>query len=541
MGSLPMLSILIFLPAVAALLLSFVPDDKPELVKGGALAAALADFVLSLVALNGFQEGAGLAYAEAIPWIPALHAWYRLGVDGLALSMVVLTGLITPLAIMGSWHAVHKQLKGFFIALLLLESGMMGVFCAADLLLFYVFWEVMLIPMALLIGIWGGPRRLYASVKFVLYTMAGSLLMFVAIVYCWLVMTGARGVAPDAMFQISAWQQALPTLIEPSVQIWLFLAFAISFAIKVPMFPVHTWLPDAHVEAPTAGSVILAGVLLKMGSYGFLRFAIPFFPAAAAELASVFVWLSVIGIVYGSFMAMAQTDIKKLIAYSSVAHLGFVMAGIFSGTVEGAQGGVLQMVNHGISTGALFLLVGVIYERAHTRGVKDFGGLAKIMPVYATIFLIVTLSSIGLPGTNGFVGEFLILLGTFQTYPVAAVVGALGVVLGAVYMLTLYRNVFFGAPVKEEWKSLPDMTGLELATLAPLLVLIFVLGLLPTPLLKLTEASVTDVVTDLNPLIDLKAAPALVDPPSSGSPVMWGALQRGSNEAEAFVTAELSR
>jgi NADH-quinone oxidoreductase subunit M len=278
MGSLPMLSILIFLPAVAALLLSFVPDDKPELVKGGALAAALADFVLSLVALNGFQEGAGLAYAEAIPWIPALHAWYRLGVDGLALSMVVLTGLITPLAIMGSWHAVHKQLKGFFIALLLLESGMMGVFCAADLLLFYVFWEVMLIPMALLIGIWGGPRRLYASVKFVLYTMAGSLLMFVAIVYCWLVMTGARGVAPDAMFQISAWQQALPTLIEPSVQIWLFLAFAISFAIKVPMFPVHTWLPDAHVEAPTAGSVILAGVLLKMGSYGFLRFAIPFFP-----------------------------------------------------------------------------------------------------------------------------------------------------------------------------------------------------------------------------------------------------------------------
>ena len=540
MGSLPMLSILIFLPAVAALLLSFVPDDKPELVKGGALAAALADFVLSLVALNGFQEGAGLAYAEAIPWIPALHAWYRLGVDGLALSMVVLTGLITPLAIMGSWHAVHKQLKGFFIALLLLESGMMGVFCAADLLLFYVFWEVMLIPMALLIGIWGGPRRLYASVKFVLYTMAGSLLMFVAIVYCWLVMTNARGVAPDAMFQISAWQQALPTLIEPTVQVWLFLAFAISFAIKVPMFPVHTWLPDAHVEAPTAGSVILAGVLLKMGSYGFLRFAIPFFPAAAAELASVFVWLSVIGIVYGSFMAMAQTDIKKLIAYSSVAHLGFVMAGIFSGTVEGAQGGVLQMVNHGISTGALFLLVGVIYERAHTRGVKDFGGLAKIMPVYATIFLIVTLSSIGLPGTNGFVGEFLILLGTFQTYPVAAVVGALGVVLGAVYMLTLYRNVFFGAPAKEEWKSLPDMTGLELATLAPLLVLIFVLGLLPTPLLKLTEASVTDVVTDLNPLIDLKAAPALVDPPS-GSPVMWGALQRGSNEAEAFVTAELSR
>ncbi|HMV65309.1 MAG TPA: NADH-quinone oxidoreductase subunit M [Myxococcota bacterium] len=503
MGSLPMLSILIFLPAVAALLISFVPSEQQGLVKGGALVAALADLALSLAVLAGFTPGPGLAFVEAHAWIPGIGAWYRLGVDGLALSMIVLTGLITPLAILGSWHAVHKQLKGFFIALLLLESGMMGVFCAADMLLFYVFWEVMLIPMALLIGIWGGPRRVYASVKFVLYTMAGSLLMFIGIVYSWLTISQAQGVAADRVFEIATWQQTLPLLVDPSIQAWLFAAFAISFAIKVPMFPVHTWLPDAHVEAPTAGSVILAGVLLKMGSYGFLRFAIPFFPAAAAEHAGLLVWISVIGIVYGSFMAMAQDDIKKLIAYSSVAHLGFVMAGIFSGTVEGAQGGVLQMVNHGISTGALFLLVGVIYERAHTRGVKDFGGLARIMPTYATIFLIVTLSSIGLPGTNGFVGEFLILLGTFQTYPAAAVTGALGVVLGAVYMLTLYRNVFFGKPAREEWTSLPDMTPLELATLAPLLILIFALGLLPTPLLQLTEAPVTQVVTGLNPLFNL--------------------------------------
>ena len=498
MGSLPMLSILIFLPAVAALLISFVPSEQQGLVKGGALVAALADLALSLAVLAGFTPGPGLAFVEAHAWIPGIGAWYRLGVDGLAPSMIVLTGLITPLAILGSWHAVHKQLKGFFIALLLLESGMMGVFCAADMLLFYVFWEVMLIPMALLIGIWGGPRRVYASVKFVLYTMAGSLLMFIGIVYSWLTISQAQGVAADRVFEIATWQQTLPLLVDPSIQAWLFAAFAISFAIKVPMFPVHTWLPDAHVEAPTAGSVILAGVLLKMGSYGFLRFAIPFFPAAAAEHAGLLVWISVIGIVYGSFMAMAQDDIKKLIAYSSVAHLGFVMAGIFSGTVEGAQGGVLQMVNHGISTGALFLLVGVIYERAHTRGVKDFGGLARIMPTYATIFLIVTLSSIGLPGTNGFVGEFLVLLGAFKQQVLWAVVAATGVILSACYMLWMFQRVVFGPVTHEENRKLTDLSFRERLVFAPLLVLIFWMGAAPQPFLDRMQPALDRVLQTTN-------------------------------------------
>jgi NADH-quinone oxidoreductase subunit M len=353
----------------------------------------------------------------------------------------------------------------------------------------------MLLPMALLIGIWGGPRRIYASVKFVLFTMAGSLLMFVAILYAYLAAAKHGG----STMEIVALQTTLRDVLNPMEQRWLFAAFALSFAIKVPMFPFHTWLPDAHVEAPTAGSVILAGVLLKMGSYGFLRFAIPFFPAAAVWFAPGLVVLSAIGIVYGSFMSMVQTDIKKVIAYSSVAHLGFVMLGIFSGTVIGAQGGVLQMVNHGVSTGALFLLVGVIYERAHTRGTKDFGGLAKVMPVYATMFLIVTLSSIGLPGLNGFVGEFLILLGTFQTYPIWATVGAVGVVLGAVYMLTLYRNIFFGKVTNPKWSHLPDADAFELTTLVPLIALAVLIGLLPGPWLALTEDPVTRIVQDLQP------------------------------------------
>jgi NADH-quinone oxidoreductase subunit M len=495
MGDLPYLSLLTFVPAVGAALLALVPDDKA--VKAGALLTSLAVVVLSLMTLGAFQPAVapGLSLVEDHVWIQSLNIHYRMGIDGIALSMIVLTALLMPLAIVASWDAIKKRPKGFYLALLLLESGMMGVFSAADLILFYVFWEIMLFPMALMIGIWGGPRRVYASVKFVLYTMVGSLLMFIAIIYSYQ-HSATGGAAPT--FEIQALQRILPLAIDPATQGWLFAAFALSFAIKVPMFPFHTWLPDAHVEAPTAGSVILAGVLLKMGTYGFLRFAIPFFPAAAVAHTPLILALSAVGIVYGSLMSMAQTDIKKLIAYSSVAHLGFVMLGIFSGTVIGAQGGVLQMINHGISTGALFLLVGVIYERAHTRGVKDFGGLASVMPVYATLFLIVTLSSIGLPGLNGFVGEFLVLLGTFQTSPVSAVVGALGVVLGAVYMLTLYRNVFFG-PVNEKWKDLPDMTPVELATLAPLILLAVGLGVMPGPLLELTEAPVAHVMQSLHP------------------------------------------
>jgi NADH-quinone oxidoreductase subunit M len=453
--------------------------------------------VLSGLAVAAFRPpaGSGLALVENHAWIEAFSIRYSLGVDGIALLMIALTGLVMPLAVGASWTSVTDRPKGFFLALLFLESGMMGVFAAADLFLFYVFWELMLVPMALLIGVWGGKNRVAASVKFVLYTLFGSLLMFVAILYCY----GVAASAGTPTFDIASLADILPARVEGRVEVLLFWAFALSFAIKVPMFPVHTWLPDAHTEAPTAGSVILAGVLLKMGTYGFLRFAIPFFPWAAQWSTPAILALSAAGIVFGSFMCMVQTDIKRLVAYSSVAHLGFVMLGIFSGTVVGAQGGVLQMINHGISTGALFLLVGVVYERAHTRGVTDFGGLAKTMPIYAVIFLIVTLSSIGLPGTNGFVGEFLILLGTWQRYPVASAVGALGVVLGAVYMLTLYRNIFFGKARDPRRAAMPEPNLVEMATLVPLVVLIFAIGFYPNPLLTLTEAPVRRVVEQLDP------------------------------------------
>jgi NADH-quinone oxidoreductase subunit M len=357
----------------------------------------------------------------------------------------------------------------------------------------------MLLPMYLLIGIWGGPRRIYAAVKFIVYTIAGSVLMMAAILYCY---------SKAGTFDVLELQRVLPQLeIVRNAGSWLFLAFGLSFAIKVPMFPFHTWLPDAHVEAPTAGSVILAGVLLKMGAYGFLRFAIPFFPQAAREFTPLAIALSVIGIVYGSMMSMAQSDIKKLIAYSSVAHLGFVMLGIFSGSLAGAQGGVLQMVNHGLSTGALFLLVGIIYEKTHRRGVDDFGGMAKVMPVYATFFMIVTLSSIGLPGLNGFVGEFLVLFGAFQGQPgtdghrIAAAFAALGVVLGAVYMLKLYRDVFFGPVTMPEREKVGDVGHRELAYLLPVTGLIVLLGILPNLVLAKTEESVSKVVDLLNPKV----------------------------------------
>jgi NADH-quinone oxidoreductase subunit M len=533
MSELPLLSLLIWIPALTALVLAAVPGFTEQFVKVGALAASLVVFALSLVLLLSFDASApGLAFVEDHAWIDSFHVRYALGIDGIALSMMVLTALIQPMAIVASWNAIHDRASGFFIALLVLEAGMMGVFAASDLFLFYTFWEVMLIPMALLIGIWGGPRRVYASIKFVLYTMAGSLLMFIAILYGYWAVQTATG---TGSFDIATWAQVLPTHVSPFVQIWLFAAFGVSFAIKVPLFPFHTWLPDAHVEAPTAGSVILAGVLLKMGTYGFLRFAIPFFPAGALALTPLILALSAIGIVYGSLMSMTQTDIKKLIAYSSVAHLGFVMLGLFSGSLIAAQGAVMQMVNHGISTGALFLLVGVIYERTHIRGTKDFGGLARVMPVYATLFLIVTLSSIGLPGTNGFVGEFLILLGTFQRYPIAAFVGAIGVVLGAVYMLTLYRNVFYG-PGRASQKDLKDVTPVELMVLVPLVVLIFVLGLQPNLMLSVTEAPVARVVQALVPGEDLHVTAGALPP--SAAPADAHATEGHAAEGADAHTAE---
>jgi NADH-quinone oxidoreductase subunit M len=480
----PLLTLITFLPAAAGLLLSPLKAEKGAVVRWAALGVTFVVLLLAAVAWGGFQPGGeAIQLREDHEWIKlSIPIRYTMGIDGISLAMVALTAFLMPLAIRASWH----QSNGFIIALLFLETGMMGAFCALDLFLFYVFWEAMLIPMYLLIGIWGGPRRIYASVKFILYTIVGSVLMLAAILYVGL---QAR------TFDVIALQSKLPVLgLSPEAQAWLFLAFAISFAIKVPLFPFHTWLPDAHVEAPTAGSVILAGVLLKMGTYGFLRFAIPFFPEAAQRFTPLFIALSTIGIIYGSLMAMAQSDIKKLVAYSSVAHLGFCMLGIFSGTQEGTQGALLQMVNHGLSTGALFLLVGVIYEKTHRRGIDDFGGMAKVMPVYAVLFMIVTLSSVGLPGLNGFVGEFLVLFGSFKNHPIATAFAALGVILGAVYMLQLYRNVFFGPVIRPEREKVGDVEKGDLVYLIPIVALIILLGILPNLVLEKTEKSIDAVV-----------------------------------------------
>ncbi|MBI2900290.1 MAG: NADH-quinone oxidoreductase subunit M [Planctomycetes bacterium] len=489
MASFPYLTLITFLPAAAALLAAFARDPKGELTKWVALAVSGIVLALSLLVFAAFKaDAAGMQFVENHAWIPAYHVRYHLGIDGISLAMVVLTAVLTPLAILASWNSIHDRVKEFFVSILFLETGMMGVFAAADLFLFYVFWEVMLIPMYLIIGVWGGPRRVYAAVKFIVYTIFGSLLMFGAIVYCY-ILSHRFG---EPTFDIARLQQILPYQLglARTAQAVLFLAFAVSFAIKVPMFPFHTWLPDAHVEAPTAGSVLLAGVLLKMGAYGFIRFAVPFFPDAAIRFTPLIIALSVIGIVYGALMALAQADIKKLIAYSSVSHLGFVMLGLFAGTASAAQGAVLQMVNHGISTGALFLLVGYLYHETHLRGVDDFGGLAKVTPRFAAIFMIVALSSAGLPGTNGFVGEFLVLLGTFQRHAFAAAVGGTGVVLGALYLLRTYRVVFFGPVSVPKHEKVRDIGALEFGYFAPLIVLIFALGVLPNIVLSRTEKPV---------------------------------------------------
>ncbi len=502
MNEIPLLSLMTFLPAATGLALSLVRGEgREDLARKAALAATLAVLALAAAAYALFDpSGPGMQFAEDAVWVAlskdlAIH--YRMGLDGVSLAMVALTALLTPCAVLASW----KMPRGFMVALLFLETGMIGTFCALDLFLFYVFWESTLIPMYLIVGVWGGPRRVYAAVKFIVYTVAGSVLMFAAILYCALT---------AGTFDVLELQRQLPLLFRGGLaagQNLLFLAFAVAFAIKVPVFPFHTWLPDAHVEAPTAGSVLLAGVLLKMGAYGFIRFAIPFFPDAARQFTPLVLALAVIGVLYGAAMAMAQSDIKKLVAYSSVSHLGFVMLGLFSGTAAGVQGAVLQMVNHGLSTGALFLLVGMVYEKTHRRGVDDFGGMARVMPVYATVFMIVTLSSIGLPGLNGFVGEFLVLFGAFRAHPAATAAASLGVVLVAVYMLRLYRDVFFGPVTMPAREKAGDIGRFELACLAPALLFIVTLGVCPGLVLSRTEGPAANVASKLNPETRTSHAP----------------------------------
>lgn len=417
-------------------------------------------------------------YTEFAKWISIgdyFEMNYNVGIDGISLWLVLLTTFIMPIAVLSTWNAVEKNTKGFMALLLLLETGMLGAFVSLDLFLFYIFWEVMLIPMYFLIGIWGGKNRIYAAVKFFIYTAVGSLLMLVAIIFIYYY-AQQSGLDTNGFSIVQFYQMNVPK----EAQLWLFLAFAFSFAIKVPMFPLHTWLPDAHTEAPTAGSVILAAVMLKMGTYGFVRFAMPLFPDALHTCMPYLATLCVIGIIYGSLVAMVQTDVKKLVAYSSVAHLGFVMLGIFALNLQGMAGGMIQMVNHGISTGALFLIVGFIYERRHTREISEFGGLAKQMPIFATIFMVVTFSSIGLPGTNGFVGEFLILVGAFESeLRWYAVFATTGVVLAAVYMLWMFQRMMFGELKNPKNAVLKDLSAREIVIMIPILVFIFWIGIYP--------------------------------------------------------------
>ena len=480
------LSLITYLPAAASLVLLLFPRRSQNAIKTFALLGSIATFLVSLLLYFHFDPAnGGMQFEEATAWIEAGAIQHHLGIDGISLFLILLTTFITPLAILSSWHSVTERIRPYMICLLFLETGMIGVFAALDLALFYVFWEAMLIPMYFLIGVWGGERRVYAAVKFILYTMVGSLLMLVAILYLF----HLNGATTFDFVQISHNLAAGTFRITYGEEFWLFMAFLLAFAVKVPLFPLHTWLPDAHVEAPTAGSVILAGVLLKMGTYGLLRFCLPLFPASAIAAAPYLSCLALIGIVYGALVAMVQPDLKKLVAYSSVSHMGLVVLGIFAFTQQGLQGSTLQMVNHGLSTGALFLLVGMIYERRHTRQISEFGGLAHRNPVLAALFLVVTLSSIGLPGLNGFVGEVLILAGTFLKSPAFAAIAASGMILGAVYMLWMYQRVFFGKVTNAANLEMKDIGAREKWLLAPILVVMLWIGVYSAPFLQRMDAS----------------------------------------------------
>jgi len=488
------LTFLTFLPLVGAILLTLIPRDEEGAIKQTALAFAVADFVLSIYLWTNFDSTTHeMQFEYSVPWISTWGISYHVGLDGISLLLYIMTTFLTMISIIASW-GVTKHIREYMMAFLALSTGMLGVFISLDMFLFYFFWEFQLVPMYIIIGVWGGPRRVYAAVKFFLYTAVGSLLMLVAIIWIYKAIEHQTGVATTDLIFIT---NNLELPISP--QKWLFLAFFLAFAIKVPMFPFHTWLPDAHVEAPTAGSVILAGVLLKMGTYGFFRFNLPLFPQASYEFMPLIAWLSIIGIVYGALVSLVQEDLKKLVAYSSVSHLGFVMIGIFAFNHYGMQGALLQNINHGISTGALFLLVGVIYDRRHTRMISEFGGLAKVMPKYTICFMIIALSSIGLPGMNGFVGEFLILLGVFENNGLWAACATSGVIFAACYILWMFQRVMFQKLDNPKNENLPDMNTRELITVVPLIILVFWIGLYPKPFLKTFDASVEHLLTKVSP------------------------------------------
>lgn len=486
------LTLLIFLPTVFAILLGFVPKEK--WVRPISLALATLHFLFSLLLFVHFDPSkASLQLVEKTPWVPTFGINYFIGIDGISFWLVLLTCFFTPIVVLASWSSVEKRVKSFHVSLFLLTTAMLGTFLAMDAVLFYVFFEASLVPMYLMIGIWGGPRRLYASMKFFIYTFFGSLFMLVALIALIFMTQEQTGQLSASILDF--YKLNIPFVANSffNTQTLLFVCFSLAFAIKVPMFPVHTWLPDAHVEAPTPGSVILAALMLKMGTYGFMRFVIPLFPSAADYWAPVFLILGVIGIIYGALVAMVQPDFKKLVAYSSVSHMGYVMIGLFSFTIYGVTGGLYQMLNHGVSTGALFLLIGMMYERTHSREIKQYGGLASAAPLLTIAFVIVTFSSIAVPGTNGFVGEFLVLLGTFSVNKLAGVFAVLGVILGAVYMLWMVKRIFFGVkgPLVEHDHSAHglDINYREMVVLAPFIILIFWMGLFPSQFLNWSKAS----------------------------------------------------
>jgi len=478
-----LLSWIVFFPILGVVALMLLPRVQDGVIRGVALLTTLGNFAVSLLLLPRFETTAALQFVERVPWIPAFGIEYHLGLDGISLWLVLLTTFLGPIIMLSTWSAVTERVREFSIFYLILQAAMLGTFVAQDMVLFYVFWEAVLLPMALMIGIWGGQRRVYAAVKFVLYTMVGSVLMLVAVLYMYQ-KAGSFSFAALAAADFSAIEQA-----------WLFGAFTLAFAIKVPVFPVHTWLPDAHVEAPTAGSVVLAGVMLKMGTYGLIRLSIPFFPLAVERFAPLLAVLAVIGIVYGALVAMVQKDVKKLVAYSSVSHLGFVVLGLFAMSAESIAGAIYVMLAHGLSTGMLFLLVGVIYERRHTRAISDFGGLASVMPVFSLLFMVATLASVGLPGLSGFIGEFLVLVGSFKSLSLAGApwftaVAATGVIFGAIYMLWMVQRVFFGPLKHEENRKLKDMNLREVIVMIPLVIMIVIMGVYPKPWLERMEPAI---------------------------------------------------
>ncbi len=492
-----LITLIIFLPLVFGIGILFIKNEK--IAKSIAFGFSVAEFLLSLVLLHRFDASSvSLQFVEKVEWLPSFGIQYFVGVDGLSLWLVLLTTFLMPIIFLSSWTAITKKVPAYCAAMLILQTAMLGTFLSIDMILFFVFWELMLVPMFLLIGIWGGEKRIYAAYKFFIYTMLGSIFMMVAIIVLMFLTKTQLGTMSSSLLDFYKLKIPFDSGYFFNPQTLMFFAFSLAFAIKVPIFPLHTWLPDAHVQAPTPGSVVLAGVMLKMGTYGFLRFAIPLFPEAAKQYAPLFIGIAVFGIIYGALVAMVQPDMKKLVAYSSVSHLGFCILGLFAMNIEGVTGSLYQMLNHGVSTGALFILVGMIYERTHSREISKYGGLASVMPVFAIFFFITTLSSIAVPGTNGFVGEFLVLLGAFKVNKLAAGLAATGMIFGAVYMLWMYKRIFFGTAghivADGDKHPLIDLNAREIAVLVPLMILIFWMGFFPGNFLDKTKVSIEHLV-----------------------------------------------